>query len=99
MYVYETFCIPPGQGVNELVLDSGQTLSVVMNWNIQPSLLCYVAGKVKDVTQKYDSGWMTGTKKLRVDDVWWEEMLTPYHVKESKKTKQEDEKIKSKFRL
>lgn len=54
----------------------------------------FAGGKVKDVTQKYDSSWMTGTMKLRVSSEWWEEMLAPYHVKESKKTKQEDEKIK-----
>lgn len=47
-------------------------------------------GKFKDLTQKYDSNWMTGTKKLRVDDEWWQAMISPYMVKESKKTKQED---------
>jgi len=48
---------------------------------------------VKDLTQKYDTNWMTGTKKLRVDDAWWTETLAPYHVIETNKIKQEDKEI------
>lgn len=59
-------------------------------------MIC-VDGKVKDLTAKYDSGWMTGTKKLRVEDIWWQEMISPYHVKETKQMKAEDEQIKSRL--
>ncbi|KAG8128084.1 hypothetical protein E2320_014981 [Naja naja] len=45
--------------------------------------LCYIigiddSGFVKDVTQRYDPGWMTATRKCRVDAQWWEETLEPY---------------------
>ena len=51
---------------------------------------------MKDLTQKYDSNWMTGTKKLRVEDDWWEETMAPYRVRENKKNKQEDDQLQSK---
>lgn len=54
-----------------------------------------VAGKIKDITQKYDSNWMISTRKLRVESDWWEELIKPYHVKETKKTRLEDEQIQS----
>uniref|UniRef100_A0A8C6YGP0 p125 n=1 Tax=Naja naja TaxID=35670 RepID=A0A8C6YGP0_NAJNA len=45
--------------------------------------VCYIigiddSGFVKDVTQRYDPGWMTATRKCRVDAQWWEETLEPY---------------------
>ncbi|XP_026534071.1 DNA repair protein complementing XP-C cells isoform X2 [Notechis scutatus] len=45
--------------------------------------VCYIigiddSGFVKDVTQRYDPGWMTATRKCRVDSQWWEETLEPY---------------------
>ena len=59
-------------------------------------LYLLAAGKMKDLTQKYDSNWMTGTKKLRVEDDWWEETMAPYRVRENKKNKQEDDQLQSK---
>lgn len=45
--------------------------------------LCYVLGfdddnRVKDITRKYASGWLTSTKKMRIDPAWWEESLKPF---------------------
>lgn len=45
--------------------------------------LCYVLGfddsnRVKDITRKYASGWLTSTKKKRIDPAWWEESLKPF---------------------
>ena len=34
-----------------------------------------VDGSVKDVTHRYDSKWLIGTQKLRVEPEWWEETL------------------------
>ena len=52
-------------------------------------------GKFKDLTQKYDSKWMTGTAKLRVSDKWWQKTIAPYRPQESKKTKEEDSQLQS----
>ncbi|XP_076334158.1 DNA repair protein complementing XP-C cells homolog isoform X2 [Tachypleus tridentatus] len=35
-------------------------------------------GRVKDVTKRYASDWMTSTQKDRVDGTWWEETLRPF---------------------
>ncbi|XP_067949212.1 DNA repair protein complementing XP-C cells homolog [Watersipora subatra] len=52
-------------------------------------------GKFKDLTQKYDSKWMTGTAKLRVSDKWWQKTIAPYRPQESKKTKEEDSQLQN----
>lgn len=45
--------------------------------------LCYVLGfdddnRVKDITRKYASAWLTSVKKKRIDPAWWEESLEPF---------------------
>jgi len=35
-------------------------------------------GGVKDITIKYSSTWATSLRRLRLDDQWWNEVLTPY---------------------
>ncbi|XP_074862270.1 DNA repair protein complementing XP-C cells isoform X2 [Carettochelys insculpta] len=47
-------------------------------------------GHVKDVTQRYDPGWMTSTRKCRVDPQWWEDTLKPYKSRFVEREKKED---------
>ncbi len=51
----------------------------------------YVSGgHVKDVTQRYDSNFMSHTRKLRVDKEWWDITLLPYKSKDTVKDQTED---------
>ncbi|XP_053151985.1 DNA repair protein complementing XP-C cells isoform X3 [Hemicordylus capensis] len=57
--------------------------------------VCYIIGIdnegcVKDVTQRYDSAWMTSTRKCRVDAQWWEDTLEPYRSPFVEREKKED---------
>ena len=38
----------------------------------------FLENAIKDVTNRYASSWMSKTRKLRIDDDWWEETLRPY---------------------
>ncbi|XP_063797327.1 DNA repair protein complementing XP-C cells isoform X2 [Pseudophryne corroboree] len=55
------------------------------------------SGSVKDVTQRYDPGWMTGTRKRRIDPEWWQETLRPYRSKDPKQEDKEDVEFEAKL--
>ncbi|KAM4021408.1 DNA repair protein complementing XP-C cells isoform 2-T2 [Anomaloglossus baeobatrachus] len=55
------------------------------------------AGHVKDVTRRYDPGWMTGTRKRRVDPEWWEETLLPYKSTNATQEDKEDVEFETKL--
>lgn len=52
-------------------------------------------GYLKDVTQRYASGWMSGTQKVRVDSEWWSETLAPYRTTNHARDKAEDAQLQS----
>ncbi|XP_075039788.1 DNA repair protein complementing XP-C cells isoform X2 [Mixophyes fleayi] len=55
------------------------------------------SGQVKDVTQRYDPEWMTGTRKRRVDPEWWQETLRPYRSTGPKREDREDVELEAKL--
>lgn len=46
---------------------------------------------VKDVTRRYVVNWTT--IKQRVDEVWWEKTLKPFHGKRTAQDREEDEEL------
>ncbi|XP_071985034.1 DNA repair protein complementing XP-C cells isoform X3 [Engystomops pustulosus] len=55
------------------------------------------SGHVKDVTRRYDSEWMTSTRKRRVDTDWWEETLLPYKDPNTTREDKEDTEFEVKL--
>lgn len=55
------------------------------------------AGHVKDVTRRYDTEWMTSTRKRRVDTEWWEETLMPYISPSTTREEREDAEFETKL--
>ncbi|KAL1427533.1 hypothetical protein MTO96_017238 [Rhipicephalus appendiculatus] len=53
--------------------------------------------KVKDVTRKYASGWLTTVKKKRIDPKWWEESLKPFSPSDCERERVENTQIQSKL--
>lgn len=53
--------------------------------------------KVKDVTRKYASGWLTTVKKKRIDTKWWEESLKPFSPSDCERERVENIQIQSKL--
>ncbi|KAH7952679.1 hypothetical protein HPB49_000407 [Dermacentor silvarum] len=53
--------------------------------------------KVKDITKKYASGWLTSVKKKRIDPKWWEESLKPFRPTDSERERVENTQIQSKL--
>lgn len=54
-------------------------------------------GHVKDVTQRYDTEWMTSTRKRRIDAEWWEETLMPYTSPSTTQEEREDAEFEAKL--
>lgn len=50
-------------------------------------------GCVRDVTQRYDTAWMTATRKIRVDAVWWDQTLSPYRSTFTQRDMLEDREV------
>lgn len=48
---------------------------------------------VKDITRRYASGWLSYTRKLRVDIPWWDETLEPFRMSHSERDRLEDEQL------
>ncbi|XP_077519736.1 DNA repair protein complementing XP-C cells homolog [Amblyomma americanum] len=64
--------------------------------------VCYVlsfddSNKVKDITTKFASGWLTSVKKKRIDPKWWEESLKPFSPAYSERERVENTQIQSKL--
>ncbi|KAM8930517.1 DNA repair protein complementing XP-C cells [Pelodytes ibericus] len=55
------------------------------------------AGCAKDITRRYDAEWMTGTRKRRVDQDWWEETLMPYKSPNAEREEKEDVEFEAKL--
>ncbi|KAM5279833.1 DNA repair protein complementing XP-C cells [Ctenodactylus gundi] len=53
-------------------------------------------GWVRDVTQRYDPGWMTVTHKCRIGAEWWAETLRPYQSPCVEREKGEDLEFQAK---
>lgn len=53
--------------------------------------------RVKDVTKKYTSGWLTTVPKQRVDRNWWEETLEPYRPVDAERDRAEELQIQGKL--
>lgn len=47
--------------------------------------------KVKDVTRRYSPNWLKVTRKLRVEEKWWDETLSIWKEEDSVMSKAEDE--------
>ncbi|XP_030061519.1 DNA repair protein complementing XP-C cells isoform X2 [Microcaecilia unicolor] len=54
-------------------------------------------GYTKDVTQRYDTVWMTSTRKRRIDPEWWRETLEPYRSPFTESEKKEDLELHTKL--
>ncbi|XP_068109166.1 DNA repair protein complementing XP-C cells isoform X2 [Hyperolius riggenbachi] len=54
-------------------------------------------GRVKDVTRRYDPEFMTGSRKRRVDQEWWEETLMPYKNTDMEREDREDAEFEAKL--
>ncbi|XP_029457237.1 LOW QUALITY PROTEIN: DNA repair protein complementing XP-C cells [Rhinatrema bivittatum] len=54
-------------------------------------------GCTKDITQRYDTAWMTSTRKRRVDPEWWRETLEPYRSPFTEQEKKEDLELQAKL--
>lgn len=54
-------------------------------------------GCVRDVTQRYDTAWMTATRKIRVDPVWWDQTLSPYRSTFTQRDMLEDRELRAKL--
>ncbi|XP_074609302.1 DNA repair protein complementing XP-C cells homolog isoform X2 [Acropora palmata] len=52
---------------------------------------------IKDVTNRYASSWMSKTRKLRIDDDWWEETLRPFKSRNKKMNELEDSQLEDKL--
>lgn len=55
------------------------------------------SNKVKDITRKYASGWLTSVKKKRIDPKWWEESLKPFSPTDCERERVENTQIQSKL--
>ncbi|KAH6934845.1 hypothetical protein HPB50_001529 [Hyalomma asiaticum] len=53
--------------------------------------------RVKDITRKYASGWLTSVKKKRIDPQWWEESLKPFSPTDCERERVENTQIQSKL--
>ncbi|XP_057686590.1 DNA repair protein complementing XP-C cells isoform X2 [Corythoichthys intestinalis] len=54
-------------------------------------------GFVKDLGRKYDSTWMTSTRKRRVEEEWWEETLQPFLKPKDEQDVKEDKEMQKKL--
>ncbi|TDH10824.1 hypothetical protein EPR50_G00079100 [Perca flavescens] len=54
-------------------------------------------GFVKDLGRKYDPTWLTSSRKRRVDEDWWEEMLEPFLGPEDERDRKEDKELQNKL--
>ncbi|XP_072026463.1 DNA repair protein complementing XP-C cells homolog [Amphiura filiformis] len=54
-------------------------------------------GSIKDITHRYDSKWMIGTQKLRVDSEWWQETLRPFRTRNTRRDREEDDQLQGKL--
>jgi len=64
--------------------------------------LAYVVGldnnnKIKDVTCRYASKWLSYNRKLRPDRDWWSETLTPFEPPHDVIHNSEDAQLKKRF--
>ncbi|XP_045134828.1 DNA repair protein complementing XP-C cells homolog [Portunus trituberculatus] len=50
--------------------------------------------RVKDVTLRYVSTWLSAEKKLRCSSEWWEEALRSFRVARTQRDKEEDEEMR-----
>ncbi|KAI4468345.1 dna repair protein xp-c / rad4 [Holotrichia oblita] len=60
-------------------------ISYILSWDNDHS--------IKDLTKRYCLNWNTVTRKLRVDDKWWNETLLPYKPPRSARDREEDEDL------
>ncbi|KAM8863666.1 DNA repair protein complementing XP-C cells isoform 2-T2 [Spinachia spinachia] len=54
-------------------------------------------GFVKDLGKKYDSTWLTSSRKRRVDEEWWEETLQPFLGPEDERDMKEEKELQNKL--
>ncbi|XP_068187390.1 DNA repair protein complementing XP-C cells [Antennarius striatus] len=54
-------------------------------------------GFLKDLGRKYDPTWMTLSRKRRVDEEWWQEMLEPFLGPEDERDIKEDKELQNKL--
>nr|XP_033781830.1 DNA repair protein complementing XP-C cells isoform X2 [Geotrypetes seraphini] len=54
-------------------------------------------GYTKDITKRYDTMWMTSTRKRRIDPEWWRETLEAYRSPFTEREKKEDLELHTKL--
>lgn len=67
----------------QLEMEASKPMVYVLGFNNQ--------NKVKDITRRYASEWLTGTQKLRAKSEWLNETLKPFRGKKTARDKEEDE--------
>lgn len=50
---------------------------------------------MKDITKKYVQDWMSHTRKLRVDEEWWQDTMKAFSPPANARTKKEDKVIQA----
>lgn len=83
-------CVDVDQGIGKPQLCAGQAT--------QP--ITYVVGVdsegyLKDLSTRYDSTWLTSSRRRRIDSEWWEETLECYECPVSEREKKEDKEVKT----
>ncbi|GJQ66153.1 hypothetical protein Trydic_g4215 [Trypoxylus dichotomus] len=71
--------------VKEIYTRATHPVSYILSWDNEHH--------VKDLTKRYCSNWNTVTRKLRVDDKWWNETLLPYKALSNAREREEDEEL------
>ncbi|XP_056642265.1 DNA repair protein complementing XP-C cells homolog [Diorhabda sublineata] len=68
--------------VNELYMRATHPISYVVAWNNDNT--------IKDVTKRYCTNYNTVTRKLRINEKWWEESIRPFLEKSTPRSREED---------
>ncbi|KAI4468325.1 dna repair protein xp-c / rad4 [Holotrichia oblita] len=71
--------------IKEIYTRATHPISYILSWDNDHS--------IKDLTKRYCLNWNTVTRKLRVDDKWWNETLLPYKPPRSARDREEDEDL------
>ncbi|KAI4468315.1 dna repair protein xp-c / rad4 [Holotrichia oblita] len=76
---------PSSTSYDEQYTRATHPISYILSWDNDHS--------IKDLTKRYCLNWNTVTRKLRVDDKWWNETLLPYKPPRSARDREEDEDL------
>ncbi|KAF2894976.1 hypothetical protein ILUMI_11209 [Ignelater luminosus] len=71
--------------IRELYTRASHPIMYIVAWNNDNSL--------KDITQRYCPNWNTVTRKLRIDNKWWQKTLKPFEGRKIARDREEDEEL------